>query len=107
MTLRDGLTATHTKNWNGTFEADVEGSLRYSAPLPAGIWSFDGNSTWAKGGRTWSVELTTTTPIHFDPACDARPRFDAGVVRLEVSRNGATQVITIAYPECGTVVVTR
>ena len=107
LTMPDGATATHVKNWNGNFEADVEGSLRYDAPLPAGTWTFDGNSSWAKGGRTWSVELATTTPIHFDPACDARPRFDAGVVRLEVTRNGVTRVVTISYPECGTVVVSH
>ena len=107
LTMPDGATATHLMNWNGNFEADVEGSLRYDAPLPAGTWSFDGNSSWAKGGRAWSVELATTTPIHFDPACDARPRFDAGVVRLEVTRNGVMRVVTISYPECGTVVVSH
>lgn len=107
LTMPDGAVATHVKNWNGIFEADVAGSLRYDAPLPAGTWSFDGNSTWAKAGRTWAVELATTTPIHFEPTCDARPRFDAGVVRLEVSRNGATRVVTVSYPECGTVIVSH
>ena len=107
LTLRDGATAVHTKNWNGNFEADVDGSLRYGAPLPAGTWSFDGNSTWTRGSGAWSVELATTTPIHFEPTCDARPRFDAGVVRLEVTRNGVTRVVTISYPECGTVVVSH
>ncbi len=104
----NGNTGEHTKNWNGMFVADVPGSIDYGAPLPSGTWSFDGNSSWVRNEtNTYSVEVATTTPLHFNEACTVRPRFDAGVIEAEITRNGRTTLVTIEHPACGTVIVTR
>ena len=104
----NGNTGEHTKNWNGIFDADVPGSIDYGSPLPSGTWSFDGNSTWIRNmTNTFSVQVATTTPLHFNASCTVRPRFDAGVIEATVTRNGQTTLVTVEHPECGTTIITR
>lgn len=104
----NGNTGEHTKNWNAIFDADVPGTIDYGSPLPSGTLSFDGNSTWIRNQtNTYSVVASTTTPLHFNADCDVRPRFDAGVIELTVTRNGQVTKVTIEHPECGTTIVTR
>lgn len=104
----NGNTGEHTKNWNAIFEADVPGTIDYGSPLPSGTLSFDGNSTWIRNvTNTYSVQVTTTTPLHLNTDCMVRPRFDAGVIEATVTRNGQTTLVTIEHPECGTTIVTR
>lgn len=104
----NGNSAEHVKNWNGTFVADVAGSIQHGARLPSGTWSFDGNSTWVRNElASFSVVIQTTTPLHFNAECTVAPRFDAGVIVAEVSRNGETTTVTIEHTQCGQKIITR
>jgi len=104
----NGNTGEHTKNWNGIFDADVPGSIDYGSRLPSGTWSFDGNATWIRNViNTYSVQVATTTPLHYNVDCTLRPRFDAGVIEATVTRNGQTTLVTIEHPACGTTIITR
>lgn len=105
----DGSSATHDKNWNGAFVADVAGSLQHGQHLPSGTWTFDGNSTWDRndGARTYQVSITTLTPLHYNADCRVAPRFDAGVISAVVTRNGVTTTVLIEHPQCGEKIVTR
>ena len=104
----NGNTGEHTKDWNAIFDADVPGTIDYGSPLPSGTWSFDGNSTWIRNvTNTYSVQVATTIPLHFNTDCTVRPRFDAGVIEATVTRNGQTTLVTIEHPACGTTIVTR
>ncbi len=104
----DGNTAEHMKNWNGMFVADVTGSIQHGARLPSGTWSFDGNSTWVRNeSASFNVVIQTTTPLHFNAECTVAPRFDAGVIVVQVSRNGETTTVTIEHTECGQKIITR
>jgi len=108
FTFPNGRTAQHVKNWNASFEADVAGSIDYGARLPSGTWSFDGNSTWVRNGTaTYAIDLTTTTPLHYNTSCTVAPRFDAGMIVATVTRNGVTATVTIEHPACGQTLVTR
>ncbi len=106
-TFPNGATVTHVRNWTGHFDADVPGSIELDSPLPTGDWSFAGSSTWSKGARTWGLQTTTTTALHYDPACGVAPRFTAGQLLLTVTRNGAIVNVTIDFTACGQYTVTR
>ena len=104
----NGNTASHLKNWNGMFVADVAGTIQHGARLPSGTWSFDGNSTWVRNGtEAHDVTIQTTTPLHFNADCTVAPRFDAGVIVAQVTRNGETTTVTIEHPQCGQNIITR
>lgn len=104
----NGNTADHMKNWNGMFVADVAGSIQHGARFPSGTWSFDGNSTWVRNeSASFNVVIQTTTPLHFNAECTVAPRFDAGVIVVQVSRNGETTTITIEHTQCGQKIITR
>ena len=108
LVFPSGNTAQHTKNWNGMFVADVAGSIEHGARLPSGTWSFDGNSTWVRNeSATFNVTIQTTTALHFNADCTVAPRFDAGVIVAQVTRNGETTTVTIEHTECGQKIITR
>lgn len=102
----DGATAQHERDWSSVFTADVgqEITMRH---LPAGAWDVDGTSAWTKGDRSWSLTVTTSVPLHFDPACEFRPRFDDGTVQIVATRGGETSTVTIEFTACGQYTVTR
>lgn len=104
----DANVANHLKNWNGMFVADVAGSIQHGARLPSGAWTFDGNSTWLRNEtQSHDVTIQTTTPLHFNADCTVAPRFDAGVIVAQVTRNGDTTTITIEHTQCGQKIITR
>lgn len=104
----NGNTAEHMKNWNGAFVADVPGTIEHGSRLPSGAWTFDGNGTWVRNGTaTYSVTVQTTTPLHFNADCTVAPRFDAGVIVAQVTRNGESTTVTIEHPQCGQKIITR
>ena len=107
LTFPNGQTASHAKNWSSIFTADVQGSIMFGSPLPAGNWSLNGTSTWTKGARSWSATVTTQTPLHFNPGCSLAPRFDSGQLVLVVTRMGQTFNVTITFTGCGAVTVVR
>lgn len=106
-TFGNGRTAEHLKDWVGHFTADVAGSISAAAPLPAGLWTVGGSSTWTDASRSWSVVTSTPVPMHFDPTCTLTPRLDAGQVQLVATRNGLTTTVTIDFTACGQYTVTK
>jgi hypothetical protein len=106
FTFPDGATARHERDWSSLFTADAgqEITLRH---LPAGTWDVNGASAWTKGARSWSLAVETVTPLHFDPACEFRPRFDDGTVEIVATRGGETSTVTIEFTACGQYTVTR
>ncbi len=102
----DGATALHERDWSSVFTADP-GQEITARHLPAGTWDVDGTSAWTKGDRSWSLTVTTSVPLHFDPACEFRPRFDDGTVEVVATRGGQTSTVTIEFTACGQYTVTR
>jgi hypothetical protein len=106
-TYGNGRTAEHVQDWVGHFTADLPGSISATAPLPAGLWTVAGTSTWTDANRSWSVVTSTPVPMHFDPSCTLTPRLDAGQVQLVATRNGLTTTVTIDFTACGQYTVTK
>ena len=102
----DGATALHERDWSSVFTADP-GQQISARHLPAGLWDVDGASAWTKGDRSWSLTVTTSVALHFDPACEFRPRFDDGTVEIVATRGGVTTTVTIEFTACGQYTVTR
>lgn len=102
----DGAIAVHERDWSSVFTADA-GQEITARHLPAGTWDVDGTSSWTKGDRSWSLTVNTSVPLHFDPACEFRPRFDDGTVEVVATRGGETSTVTIEFTACGQYTVTR
>ena len=102
----DGATAQHERDWSSVFTADA-GQEITARHLPAGTWVVNGTSAWQKGDRSWSLAVTTLEPLHFDPACEFRPRFDNGTAQIVATRGGQTSTVTIEFTACGQYTVTR
>ena len=103
----DQSTAEHQRNWQGTFTADVASSIVPDQPLPAGMWSVTGNSTFTRNPGTSSQKVwtfsTTGSGVHYDPACTSAPQFDAGTLTVQAAnaQTGTTTTFTIAFTACG------
>lgn len=103
----DQSTAEHQRNWQGTFTADVASSIVSDQPLPAGMWSVTGNSTFTRnqgtsGQKVWTFS-TTGSGVHYNPACTSAPQFDAGTLTVQAAnaQTGTTTTFTITFTACG------
>jgi hypothetical protein len=102
-----GRTSTHTKNWAAKFTATTPGSIAVGPGLPEGDWTLNGTSTWATDNRSWSLQATTQTALHFDPSCTESPQLTSGSLLLVVTRNGEITNVQIDFTACGQFTVTR
>ncbi|MGH7699998.1 MAG: hypothetical protein ACREMJ_05715 [Gemmatimonadales bacterium] len=107
VTFPGGATASHEKDWATAFTADVEGSISPRQPLPSGTWVIDGTSTWSRGERSASLDVSTEVPLHYDAECTEAPKFDAGTLVIVMTRGDRTATVTIEYTACGEYSVTR
>ena len=94
-TFNNGSTASHVRTWSSAFTADVPGSIQNDAPLPDGTWNVTGTSTWSRGSKSWTFNVTTNPVLHYNASCDTAPRFDAGVMHVVVTDNQTNQSYTI------------
>ena len=103
----DLSTAEHQRNWQGTFTADVASSIVPDQPLPAGMWSVTGNSTFTRNQGTSAQKVwtfsTTGSGVHYNPACTSAPQFDAGTLTVQAAnaQTGTTTTFTITFTACG------
>jgi hypothetical protein len=102
-----GATASHVRSWSLSFTADTAGTIQPDVELPHGSLAIQGNSTWTRGANTFAIVASTPVPLHYDPTCTVRPKFDAGTFQAVVSRNALTTNVTIQFTACGTYTVTR
>jgi hypothetical protein len=103
----NGSTAEHVRTWESLFTADVPGSIQPNTLLPSGTWTVNGTSAWTRGGKSYSLTVTTNPPLHYNASCTSAPRFDAGKITAVVVRSGQTITVTIEFTACGMYTVTR
>jgi len=111
FTYPDGSTATHLRNWNSTFTADVPGSIQPDQRLPSGTWSIAGTSSFTTGDRSYELMVSTNPDLHYNASCTVRPKFDSGTLHVQVTRTNGTETqqmtVTIQFTACGQYTVTR
>jgi hypothetical protein len=102
-----GRTTTHEKDWVAKFTAATPGTISLLTPLPAGTFTVNGTGSWSSPARTFSVAISTVTPLVYDPSCTVSPRFTAGELALVVTRNAQVTNVSIVFTACGSYTVTR
>jgi hypothetical protein len=107
VTFPNGGTASHEKDWNTTFTADVAGSISARDRLPSGDWEIDGTSSWSHDERGALLDVHSEQQLHYNSECTVAPRFDSGVLVILVIRGERTSTVTIEYTACGQYTVTR
>lgn len=107
VTLPNGGIVAHVKNWNGSFTADVAGSIVPGQPLPSGTLNIAGSSEWSRGANEAFSITVTSSGLHFNASCTVAPRFDAGTVTAVVTRGGQVTNVVIQHTACGQYTVTR
>jgi len=107
IVFKDGSTASHVRNWDNLFTADSAGAIHADAWLPSGTLTITGTSTFTHGDRSFALDVSTPTPLHFNATCEDRPKFDSGTLVVVATRNGATSTITITFTACGEYTLTK
>jgi len=100
--LPDGNAPVHTRTWTSVFTPDQGGTIAANTTLPSGSWNISGSGQWRIGSTTYAVAVSTTTALHFNSACTATPRFDAGVLQAVLTLSGQTGTVVITFGPCGT-----
>lgn len=104
----NGATASSVRNWAIHFTPDPPALIVHDAGLPSGLLTITGSSTFTRNDTTkFDLQVTTPTPLHFDATCNDRPRFSAGMLIAEVTKQGATSTVTIQFTACGQFTVTK
>ncbi|HUL04230.1 MAG TPA: hypothetical protein VLV16_13500 [Gemmatimonadales bacterium] len=110
-TFFDGTTASHLLNWSSLFTPDAPAVVMSNSfrgwSLPSGTWSINGTSTFTHGDKSYALSVATSPPLHFNASCTMAPRFDAGTLKVVVTKNGTTTTVTVAFTACGQYTVTR
>jgi len=105
-TFPNGTTASHVRDWSVTFTPDQGGTIQHDH-LPSGTLAVSGTSTWTSGSNSYSLSIHTNPPLHYNATCTVGPRFDAGTVTAQVTKNGVTTTVTVTFTACGQYTVTR
>ena len=106
-TFASGTTASHVRKWLATFTADQAGSIQVGSRLPSGDWTIAGASTYTSGTNSYSLSVTTSEPLHYNPSCTTEPRFDSGKLSAVVTKGTTSTTVTIEFTACGQYTVTR
>lgn len=107
VTLPGGGTVHHVKDWNGSFTADVAGSIVPGQPLPSGTLNVAGTSHWTRGADEDFSIVVTSSGLHYEAACTIAPKFDAGTMTAVVTRGDVVTNVIIQHTACGQYTVTR
>src|SRR6266513_3120463 len=91
----------------GSYTANQAGSIQVGSRLPSGDWTIAGASTYTSGTSSYSLSVTTSEPLHYNPGCTTEPRFDSGKLRAVVTKGTTSTTVTIEFTACGQYTVTR
>ncbi|HKU60679.1 MAG TPA: hypothetical protein VJQ44_05625 [Gemmatimonadales bacterium] len=85
--------------WAVPFDPDAP--LQINHTLPPGALAVTGTMDWLRGTESYALTVTTPEPLHFDAACDAAQRFDAGEVHAAGSFGDLTGYVRVRWGGCG------
>ena len=94
--------ATVANTWKLEFTAATPGTIEMGKPLPAGSITANGSHSVTKDGKVRAYALETTTPLQYDPACDAELKIVAGTVKATVTKDTGTGTLEVSFGACGT-----
>jgi hypothetical protein len=81
---------------------DPESTLQINQPLPSGSVTVAGTVAWNRGNESFSLTVTTVTPLHYDSTCEAvGQRFDDGELRVSGTFGETPGNVRIVWGNCG------
>jgi hypothetical protein len=86
------------EQWTVTYVPETP--LQINKPIPAGTLDVSGTLDWTRGTETFSLTVTTPTPLHYAACTDTAQRFDAGELRASGTFDGTTGYIRVRWSEC-------
>jgi hypothetical protein len=88
--------------WNATFTPAAGTNIVPGLPLPAGLFTAQGQTTWQRGGAAAQFTIVTATPLAYDPACpESDPnRFLSGEVHAQLLSPGQLAYVRIVFADC-------
>jgi hypothetical protein len=87
------------EQWTVTYVPETP--LQINQPIPAGTLDVSGTLDWTRGTETFSLTVTTPTPLHYAACTDTAQRFDAGELRASGTFDGTTGYVRVRWSECG------
>jgi hypothetical protein len=87
------------QQWGVAF--DPETALQINQPLPSGTLDVTGTLDWTRGSESFTLTVTTPTPLHFDATCDGAQRFDAGELHAAGDFGDLTGYVRVRWSDCG------
>lgn len=94
------VTGTVRNDWSVSFTAPGN-DLEMGLPLPDGTFDVDGTFTYDVNGVRARFNITTQTPLDFDPNCALEHRFSSGELRAHLEGESANVYARILYTGCG------
>jgi len=94
------VTGTVRNDWSISFTAP-NNDLEMGLPLPDGTFDVDGTFTYDVNGVRAQFNITTQTPLDFDPNCALEHKFSAGELRAHLEGESANVYAKIVYTGCG------
>jgi hypothetical protein len=101
-TVTDEPDASIHNIWNLEFTATTAGSIVKDSLLPAGSLSINGTHEVVRDGATRTYALETSSPLGYDPTCDADIKYVSGVLKVTATGANNDGTLEIAYGACGT-----
>ncbi len=91
--------ATVNVLWAASFTPETP--LQINRPLPSGSLEISGTLDWTRAAESFTMEITTPTPIHYVSGCDGVQRFDAGELRAAGDFAGNPGYVRLRWSDCG------
>jgi hypothetical protein len=98
------LGTTIVNAWTAAFVPDQGNALFMGDALPPGTLTASGALSVAHGTDAFAVTLTTTTPLHYDPATcgGGLSQFTSGEVHAVVTGTAAHGYVRVVWHDCAT-----
>jgi hypothetical protein len=87
------------EKWTVTYAPETP--LQINQPIPAGTLDVSGTLDWTRGAETFSLTVTTPTPLHYAACTDTAQRIDAGELRASGTFDGTAGYVRVRWSECG------
>ena len=95
----DGSTLVRLRTqWDVDFLADVDGSIVFGDPVPAGDLDVDGALTVEGEGQRFILVVNTLSPLGWDPACGD---FTSGTFRAFAQGREGEGAVQVTFNACG------
>ena len=87
------------QQWTVTYTPETQ--LQINEPVPAGTLDVAGALDWTRGTESFSLTITTPTPLHYAACTDTAQPIDAGELRASGTFDGTTGYVRVRWSECG------